>query len=489
MTLLSNISPPLIPGSLSQQMSVLDLFLPGFTNITTAASQVLSGNLTGYTQLMCLFALAAFLKPYVSQLKDWFLQHCTSTIYIKSSDETYHMVQTWISSQGLDDTARSILAKVKTKQNPTQGHDPHAKKALRYAPWEGSFVFWYKHNLLYYQTTQVDVGFHKEEQISITCAGRSGILRDLLEDCRLGYLNESKNKTTIHGHRDEYWRKDKAVAARPLSTVILDEKQKEDLIKDIQNFLDPETRHWYSQHSIPYKRGYLLHGPPGTGKSSFSLSIAGESDMDIYVVSIPGANDQMLKGLFAGLPDRCVVLLEDIDAAGAACSRDSHSEDSDSDTDARPQRRGVTLSGLLNVLDGVASQEDRILIMTTNHPEKLDRALTRPGRIDKEVEFQLASRGIIKDIFRFMFGQLEKKIVQVSQQKVCDGEIESQADEFAANIPESKFSPAEIMSYLLPYRSCPVAAIDNCGQWVDGLLKEKQAKKDALKRGMRNPRS
>ncbi|EXA31371.1 hypothetical protein FOVG_17343 [Fusarium oxysporum f. sp. pisi HDV247] len=117
--------------------------------------------------------------------------------------------------------------------------------------------------------------------------------------------------------------------------------------------------------------------------------------------------------------------------------------------------------------------------MTTNHPEKLDRALTRPGWIDKEVEFQLASRGIIKDIFRFMFGQLEKKIVQVSQQKVCDGEIESQADGFAAKVPESKFSPA----------SCPAAAIENCGQWVDGLLKEKQTKEDALKRGMRNPRS
>ncbi|KAH7186110.1 uncharacterized protein B0J16DRAFT_268440, partial [Fusarium flagelliforme] len=106
---------------------------------------------------------------------------------------------------------------------------------------------------------------------------------------------------------------------------------------DIQNFLNPETRYWYSQHLIPYKRGYLLHGPAGTEKSSFSSSIAGESDMDIYVVSIPGANDQILKGLFAGLADRCVVLLEDIDTAGAACSRDSHSEDSDSDTDARLQ--------------------------------------------------------------------------------------------------------------------------------------------------------
>ncbi|PNP51918.1 hypothetical protein FNYG_15871 [Fusarium nygamai] len=482
MTLLSNISPPLIQEALSQQMSVLDLFLPGFTNITSAASQILSGNLTGYTQLMCIFALAAFFKPYIFELRDWFIEHCTTTIYIQRSDETHDMVQTWISSHRLDGAARSMLAKVRTKENPNRENNPQGKKALRYTPWEGSFLFWYKNNLLYYRTTLVDVGFHKEEQISITCAGRSWVLKDLLEDCRTGYLNESKNKTTIHGHRDELWRKEKAVAVRPLPTVILDEKQKVPLIKDIQDFLDPETRCWYSEHSIPYKRGYLLYGPPGTGKSSFSLSIAGELDMDIYVVSIPGANDRMLKSLFAGLPDRCVVLLEDIDAAGAACSRDSQSEDSDSDTDARPQRKGVTLSGLLNVLDGVASQEDRVLIMTTNHPEKLDQALTRPGRIDMEVEFQLADRGIAKDIFRFMFGQPGK-------QMGYDNGVESQADEFASKIPESEFSPAEVMSYLLSYRSCPAAAVENCGRWVDGLLKEKQGKRDALKRGSRNHRS
>ncbi|KND86180.1 putative mitochondrial chaperone BCS1-B [Tolypocladium ophioglossoides CBS 100239] len=397
-----------ILGSLPQQMSVLDLFLPGFTNLTSAASQALSGNLTGYTQLMCLFALAAFLKPYVFQLKRWFIEHCTSTIYIESSDETYHMAQTWISSHGLDDTSRSILAKVRTKQNPTQGHDLRTKKALRYAPWEGSFVFWYKNNLIHYQSTLVDVGFRKEERISVTCAGRSSVLKDLLEDCRLEYLNESKNKTTIYGHRGERWRKEKAVASRPLSTVILDEEQKEPLIKDIRDFIDPETRLWYSQHSIPFKRGYLLHGPPGTGKSSFSLSIAGELDMDIYVVSIPGANDQMLKGLFSELPDRCVVLLEDIDAAGAACSRGSSSDDSD------------------------------------------------------KVEFQLADRGIAKEIYRFMFGH-----------ERCDGEVERRADEFAAKVPESKFSPAEIMSYLLPYRNRAAAIIENCEKWANSLLQEK----------------
>lgn len=80
MTLLSNISPPLIQEALSQQMSVLDLFLPGFTNITSAASYALSGNMTGYTQLMCLFALTALLKPYVFELKYWLTKHFSKSL-------------------------------------------------------------------------------------------------------------------------------------------------------------------------------------------------------------------------------------------------------------------------------------------------------------------------------------------------------------------------------------------------------------------------
>lgn len=79
------------------------------------------------------------------------------------------------------------------------GMNPAPEKLSNTPPWEDSFLFWYKYNLLYYQTTLVDVGFHREEQVSITCARRSLVLKDLLEDCRTGYLNESKNKTATHG--------------------------------------------------------------------------------------------------------------------------------------------------------------------------------------------------------------------------------------------------------------------------------------------------
>uniref|UniRef100_A0A8H7K2N6 BCS1 N-terminal domain-containing protein n=1 Tax=Bionectria ochroleuca TaxID=29856 RepID=A0A8H7K2N6_BIOOC len=471
MTLLSNASPPLIQEPLSQPMSILDLFLPGFSNITNAASQVLNGNMSGYTQLMCLFALAALLKPYVFRFIDWFIDHFTSTLRIKRRDETYDMIQAWVSAHGLDDAARSIRAKVNTKRRT---HDARTKKPLQYGPWEGAFYFWYGRYLLSYKTTQVDVGFHKEEQISITCVGRSSqILKCLMEDCRREYLDGLKSKTTIYSHRENHWKKEKAVDARPLTTVILDEEQKGQLINDINKFLDPDTKIRYADHSIPYKRGYLLHGPPGTGKTSFSLSIAGALDMDIYVVSIPIMNDEKLNDLFGALPDKCVVLQR---------SRNEVT------------KKGVTLSGLLNVLDGVSSQDDRILIMTTNHPEKLDDALTRPGRVDLKIAFQLVNESIANEIYHFMFKQPELDHGNVSQQGDHDGKIKRQAENeeiremaklFAAKIPESVFSTAEVIAYLQQHWNSPADAVKHCDQWVDDLHKEKKVKKRAMGKGAR----
>ncbi|KAK7416064.1 hypothetical protein QQZ08_012146 [Neonectria magnoliae] len=142
----------------------------------------------------------------------------------------------------------------------------------------------------------------------------------------------------------------------------------------------------------------------GTGKSSLSLSVAGRFGLDIYAVSVSTVSDRSLEDLFAQLPPKCVVLLEDIDAAGATHSRDAggenaHERGNPADT------KSVTPSGLLNAIDGVASQEGRLLIMTTNHIEKLDGALIRPGRIDTQIKFQLVDRDLATQIYHFVFEQ------------------------------------------------------------------------------------
>lgn len=125
---------------------------------------------------------------------------------------------------------------------------------------------------------------------------------------------------------------------------------------------------------IPYRRGYMLYGPPGSGKTSFIQALAGSIGYDICLLNLAerGLTDDKLNHLLGLVPDRSILLLEDVDSAFTR--RVKVSDDGFAGS--------VTFSGLLNALDGVASSEERIIFMTTNHVDRLDPALIRPGRVD-----------------------------------------------------------------------------------------------------------
>jgi chaperone BCS1 len=130
----------------------------------------------------------------------------------------------------------------------------------------------------------------------------------------------------------------------------------------------------------------LLYGPPGTGKSSFIQALAAELDYDIAILNLSerGLTDDRLNHLLTIVPKRTLVLLEDVDAAFS--NRRTQSDDDGY------RGANVTFSGLLNALDGVASAEERIVFLTTNHVERLDEALVRPGRVDMTVRLGEVSR-------------------------------------------------------------------------------------------------
>lgn len=190
---------------------------------------------------------------------------------------------------------------------------------------------------------------------------------------------------------------------------------------------------WYADRGIPFRRGYLLHGVPGSGKSSLIHALAGALQLDIYVVSLSASwiSDSTLTTLMGRVPARCVVLLEDLDAAFTrSTSRDDSGLDDDKDKDkkdgengdkpigpSRSRRRDqlsdvntLSLSGLLNALDGVAAAEGRLLFATTNHLERLDPALSRPGRMDVWIEFRNASKWQAEALFRNFFPCAEDEI-------------------------------------------------------------------------------
>lgn len=184
---------------------------------------------------------------------------------------------------------------------------------------------------------------------------------------------------------------------RPLHSVVLDTGVSEKVEQDVKAFL--QRRQWYADRGIPYRRGYLLHGPPGSGKTSYIQALAGSLSYDICLLNLSerGLGDDKLNHLLSNAPERSFILIEDVDAAFN--KRVQTSEDG--------YQSSITFSGFLNALDGVASGEERIIFMTTNHFGKLDPALIRPGRVDLNVLVDNASPTQARTLFTRFYGGTE----------------------------------------------------------------------------------
>jgi chaperone BCS1 len=226
------------------------------------------------------------------------------------------------------------------------------------------------------------------------------IFEDLFAEAHAVAAKSHEGKTSIYNSWGTEWRQfGHPRRKRPLESVILDEGVKEKIVEDVQDFLG--SGQWYYDRGIPYRRGYLLHGPPGSGKSSFIQALAGELDYDIAILNLSerGLTDDRLNHLLTIIPRRTLVLLEDVDAA---FSNRRVQADEDGYRGAN-----VTFSGLLNALDGVASAEERVIFLTTNHVDRLDVALVRPGRVDMTVRLGEATRYQVAALWDRFYGDFD----------------------------------------------------------------------------------
>ncbi len=320
--------------------ALLDFFFPGFSMISGVVQKYLHIDLNLYIPLVLLCGGFTFFWRYFSEYI-WTLTetHLMSVVDIRVDDEIYNMLMTWVASQSFSQRARRFVVNTSLssrswyvmwsnwheeddedddEDEETSGRSSRSKKrkALAYTPTFGSHWFWYKGRLLVFRRSEnrdssAFLPASEREEISVSCFGRNPwVLKQLLHEARKQYLKRDQQKTLIYrgalkaGTTEPCWQRCLARASRPFSTVILNEKVKEDLIADVKDYLDPSTRTWYSNRGIPYRRGYLLYGPPGTGKSSLSLALAGHFKMRIYIVSLSSisSNEENLASLFAELP-------------------------------------------------------------------------------------------------------------------------------------------------------------------------------------------
>ncbi|RPD57296.1 P-loop containing nucleoside triphosphate hydrolase protein [Lentinus tigrinus ALCF2SS1-6] len=361
-----------------------------------------------------------------------------------------------------------------------------------------------------------DYGSCAELKISVV-ARNNDILKRLVLEAKREYEKDAEHRVHIFMADTTYgcWRWNGARQKRPMSSIVLEPGVKDMILADCKDFLSSED--WYAERGIPFRRGYLLHGVPGSGKTSLIHSLAGELGLDIYVVSLSskGMSDNTLTTLMGNVPSRCILLLEDLDAAftrgisrdesstGVPTSSTSTSTTSSAKNKEDSDGSTLSLSGLLNSLDGVAAAEGRLLFATTNHIERLDPALSRPGRMDVWVNFKHATKWQAEGIFKCFFpakssaapapgapsgagasGSAPQAAAKhpgdatsaanlpESKRKrathiplLSEEEISELAKRFADAIPENELSVASLQGYLLRNKTRPRECVDEVAAW------------------------
>ena len=372
-------------------------------------------------------AVAAFHR-LLPRLWNWLVKSITISMHIDDRSVIFDALLLWLHHSPYTQSCRNLTASLETRKCQNDKSD----RTLIFTPAPGSHLLGHQGWPIWLERTRStangDTGITGKrngntETLRLTTLGWDrSVFQNLIVQAMDGYDDQSQNLTSIHA-LDEYldWNCLSTIKRRPKVSVILPGNQLDNLIEDARKFLGNSD--WYAERGIPWRRGYLLYGPPGTGKTTLVKVLAGILEMDVAIVNLanPRLDDTGLARALSEAPNGSILLLEDIDAAFQQ-------------RDKMELAGKLTFSGLLNALDGVMAQEGHLLFMTTNHIERLDPALIRPGRIDVRLETSFADADMARRMFLLFF----------------PGEIEM-AGRFAHILGDQAKTPAEIQALLLDY--------------------------------------
>ncbi len=331
-------------------------------------------------------ALLSYARAWPATIWGWFIYHFTVELDIPEGTEAFRWVDRWLSKHKYSVKHARRLTATSSKKGGIL--------VPRISPAPGRHYMFEGGRLVIVNRTRetleaANSGKAYTESISIRVIGRSRAPALKILDKAFSLAEKPKSVVPVH-YCDDYgtWFQLTEKAPRPIKSIVLDAGMKEEIVEDARQFLSRQQ--FYTSLGVPWRRGYLFYGPPGNGKTSMIFGLASELKMDISYLNLKEVTDTTLMRGLSDIPSNSLLVIEDIDCLF-------------SPDDTRETKASISFAALINALDGVASSEGQIIIMTTNKRERLDQALIRPGRVDKEVEFENATTAQACELFQLFY--------------------------------------------------------------------------------------
>lgn len=380
---------------------MLSSIIENYTNFMMNAT---SGNemLVSFISIGVIGSMVAFIRYVPNFIKEQVIRYTTTSFTINNthfySEKATIRMMSWLSGVISENSSRTLsfnyIESWRTDQEKKEHNFIGTGYGFHWFIFNGK-LFWLKKEKLESSGSEI-----QKEEYTFRCFGRSHEpFKKLVENFAAEYEEDNLKIYTLVG---QDWEEAGVSVPRSMNTIAMSDDKKKEIIDNIENFKN--NKEWFTKAALPYKLTYILYGKPGSGKTSLIKAIASEFKMNLCVMNINTMSDSSLQKALVDMPKNSVLAIEDFDSSSSTKDRgisadvrlattktvkESNKNESNKnveDSFINDTMSFLTLTGMLNALDGIIPLNDTLIFLTTNNIEAVDPALYRKGRVDYLME-------------------------------------------------------------------------------------------------------